>query len=251
MKIFLLMLQFFTRIPINKAIDIKEGDFPKGIIYFPFIGLVVGSINALFFFLSSKLFEGIIPIILVLISNAFITGALHLDGFADTCDGIFSARKREKMLEIMRDSRIGTNGMLGLFFLLILKIAFLEAMPREIILVAIILLPTIGRTAMAITLFGAKYAREGEGLGDLFIGKTNLMGTTMTVVIALILCFGLFNLYGVISLLLVLLLGYITRHFFIKQLGGLTGDLLGAINEICEIVALPIILWIYHWGLLS
>ena len=126
MKIFILMIQFFTRIPINKELDIKREDFSKGIIYFPLVGLLVGCVNGLVYFMTSKVLGGWIPLIALLISNIFVTGALHLDGLADTCDGLFSARKKEKMLEIMRDSRIGTNGAIALFVSLLLKLSLIH-----------------------------------------------------------------------------------------------------------------------------
>ena len=249
MKSFILMLQFFTRIPINKTIDIKEGDFPKGIVFFPLIGLIVGVINGIVYYFVSKIVGGFIPLILVLLVNAIVTGALHLDGLADTCDGVFSARKRERMLEIMRDSAIGTNGMLGLFFLLILKLAFLDIVPKEIILPTIILTPVVGRTVMATTIYRAKYARAGEGLGDLFIGKTTLKQTIITLIMGLVLSYGLLKLPGILCLTLVLPVGYMLQRFFTNKLGGLTGDLLGAINEVTELVSLPSFILIYRiWG---
>ncbi len=242
MKIFLLMLQFFTRIPINKTIFIEEGDFPKGIIYFPIIGLIIGVLSSIIYYVATLFMENYIALIFVLLTNTLLTGALHFDGLADTCDGLFSARKKEQMLEIMRDSRIGTNGFLGLFFVLILKLAFLYSVPAHIIFPVIVLTPVMGRTVLAVLLYKSNYAREGQGLGNLFIGKTTLARTMVVVFIGLAISFIFLNYLGVFSLILLLIMGFIQRYAYIKKLGGLTGDLLGAINEISELMFLPILL---------
>lgn len=242
MKIFILMLQFLTRIPINRTIDIKDGDFAKGVVYFPIIGLIIGIANSLIYYISSLFLEPFISVICVLLANTLITGALHLDGLADTCDGLFSARKRERMLEIMRDSRIGTNGFLGLFFILTLKFAFLYSLVETFIIPAILLTPVVGRTVMSAVMHNARYAREGQGLGDLFIGRTGLLRTLSTIAVSVVIAFFLFSYVGVVTLLSSLVIGYYFRNFFHKKLGGLTGDLLGAINEICEITAIPLLI---------
>jgi len=246
MKIFILMIQFFTRIPINKELDIKREDFSKGIIYFPLVGLLVGCVNALVYFTTSKVLGGWIPLIALLISNIFVTGALHMDGLADTCDGLFSARKKDKMLEIMRDSRIGTNGAIALFVSLLLKVALLDITPRLIILPTIIMIPVVSRGVMAIILFSSKYARE-EGLGDLFIGKTTFLNTTIAAVITVILVYIFTGQTGLVSLVISIAIAYGVRAMFNKAIGGLTGDLLGAINEIVELLfsLLVVILWGY------
>lgn len=228
------MMQFFTRIPINKTIDIKEDDFPKGIIFFPVIGLLIGALSALVYFVSSLFLDDLVAFILVLLASTLLTGGLHLDGLADTCDGLFSARKKERMLEIMRDSRIGTNGALGMIFILALKVAFLNSISKELLIPVIVLMPVVGRTAMAVVMFKGEYAREGEGLGNLFIGKTNLSSTIITLLLGLTLAYFLLNHIGVLALLLCILLGLYLRYFFTKILGGLTGDLLGAVNETTE-----------------
>ena len=245
MKIFILMVQFLTRIPINLELSVNKEDFPKGVAYFPLVGLIIGSINALVYFLVSKVAQEMVPLIAIVISNALATGALHLDGLADSCDALFSARKKERMLEIMRDSRIGTNGALALIISILLKIALLDITPKVIIIPTIILIPVIGRATMSIILYNSTYARE-EGLGDLFIGKTSLIRTAFSMLITIVLTFAILNQIGIIALLVCIFVAYLLRHYFNSKLGGLTGDLLGAVNEVAELIFSFVI--VVFWG---
>ncbi|QUH24435.1 adenosylcobinamide-GDP ribazoletransferase [Serpentinicella alkaliphila] len=246
MKIFILMVQFLTRIPINLELSVSKEDFPKGVAYFPIVGLIIGIINALVYFLLSKVAQEMVPLIAIVISNALVTGALHLDGLADSCDALFSARKKDRMLEIMRDSRIGTNGVLALILTILLKIALLDITPKSIIIPTIILIPVIGRATMSIILYGSTYARE-EGLGDLFIGKTSLNRAGVSIIITIFLVFVVLNLIGIIALLVSIIVAYLLRHYFNSKLGGLTGDLLGAVNEVVELIFsfVIVVLWGY------
>lgn len=251
MKRFLLMLQFFTRIPINKALDIKKDDFSKGIVYFPVVGLIVGGLTSLVYYISSLFFQDFVSFIMVLLTSTLLTGGLHLDGLADTCDGLFSARNKERMLEIMRDSCIGTNGALGMIFILGLKVAFLLSVSKELLLPAIVLMPVIGRTTMAVVMYKGKYAREGEGLGNLFIGKTSLSSTIITLFLGIISAYILLSYTGVLAFVLCILLGFYLRYIFSLKLGGLTGDLLGAINETTETFFLLALVLVENlWGYL-
>lgn len=246
MKEFVLMIQFLTRIPINTVIHIKEEDFHKGVVYFPLVGLLIGSLNALIYFIASRIIQGVFPLMAVIIFNTLITGALHLDGLADTCDGLFSARKKERMLEIMRDSRIGTNGALALIFSILLKIALLDITPKTIMIPTIIMIPVMGRGVMAIILYGSTYARK-EGLGNLFIGKTSLTKTLISAFITMAIAYICLNLLGVLALMIAIVTAFGLRRAFNMRLGGLTGDLLGAINEVVELVALfsIVVIWGY------
>ncbi|MCJ7688103.1 MAG: adenosylcobinamide-GDP ribazoletransferase, partial [Clostridiaceae bacterium] len=150
MKKFILMIQFFTRIPINMEIDIKDDDFAKGIVYFPIVGLVIAIVNVLTYLLFAKVSTGLLPVVMAVLANVIITGALHVDGLADTCDGIYSARKKERMLEIMKDSRLGTNGAVAILFDLILRITILSSI-SEIHIIKVILVTTIiSKTMVAV-----------------------------------------------------------------------------------------------------
>jgi len=241
MKTLILMIQFFTRIPIKFTVDIKKNDFSKGVLYFPLVGLIIGVLNSIVYCIFSRVIDGYTPFIVVIIFNELITGALHLDGLADSCDGLFSARKKDRMLEIMRDSRIGTNGVLVLIFTIIIKINLLYSLPETIILQSIVILPVIGRGVLSFVTYRAYYAREGEGLGSLIIGKTTLKRTLGAVALTAFISYMLLHTLGILAFCFCIIIGYILRRNFTRIIGGLTGDLLGAINEVVEIFVLFIL----------
>ncbi|WP_350342824.1 adenosylcobinamide-GDP ribazoletransferase [Proteinivorax tanatarense] len=242
MKKLIIMLQFLTRIPINLELKVENQDFSKGVIYFPLVGLIIGAINGLVFVMSSIIFEGLIPLIFVLLSNTLITGGLHLDGVADTSDAIYSARKKERMLEIMKDSRVGTNGVLALFFVLFFKLAFYDAIDSSILLPIIMVTPMIGRTSIGVTLYKGKCARKGESLGSLFVGKTTFAQTAVMIFYSSIICFIFLEYAGLFSFIFSLFLALILKVYFSNKIGGLSGDILGAVNEVVELFFLAIFL---------
>lgn len=242
MKSFILMIQFLTRIPINISIDIKEENFIKGVKFFPIVGLIIGMINFLVYKAALVVLPIQIAVILAVLSNIMVTGALHLDGIADTCDGIFSARSRERMLEIMKDSRIGTNGAVAMFFDLALRIGILLSISEVHTAKAILLSPVLARTFMVILMYSSVYARSEGGLGNTFIGKVHLKDTFITAVIGIImgvLIFG-YSVGIIIGINLIVILLY--KTYISSKIGGFTGDTLGASNEISEIVVFLVIL---------
>ena len=123
-KRFLLTLGFMTRIPVNVDLgEVKDEDMHKGFLYYPVVGLILGLCDMAVFLLVSLILPEVFGILFAMLANLCLTGAFHLDGLSDTADGIYSARTRERMLEIMKDSRIGTNGAVAMCFDLALKFA--------------------------------------------------------------------------------------------------------------------------------
>lgn len=171
---------------------------------------------------------------------ALVTGAFHLDGLADTCDGVFSARKREKMLEIMRDSRLGTNGGLALIFIVVAKVLVVSelALRDAPMLLMLTAASVAGRTVIVLLMYRQRYAREGNGLGNIYIGKVTGKQTLITLaggaILSLLLGQGAALLALVISMVVVALLA----TYLHRRLDGQTGDTLGAAAEVGELVFL-------------
>lgn len=165
MKTFCLMLSFFTRLPVPR-IEYTEDRYVKGLPLLPLVGLVMG------LFLYALSFFGLIlhpPVTAMILLGGYIylTGGLHLDGLADTCDGIFSGRERERMLEIMKDSRIGSFGVLSMLFFFVFYMVMFQYLPYD----ALILLPIVGKSAPLISASMAEYIRPG-GMGKLLVDNT-------------------------------------------------------------------------------
>lgn len=247
MNNFLLMIQLFTKFPIRKEIDFHQETFSKGVVYFPFIGLLIGGVAAAAAYLLNLAFNVETAALGMMFTVMALTGALHLDGLADTMDGILSARKREQMLVIMKDSRIGTHGVLALVMTLALKYVFLLQVDPQVFLFMVLALPIVGRSTMGILLVGTRYARE-EGLGNLFIGKTRPVDSLIIGSLGLLLIFAVLGLKGILAFILVVASMRLFRYHVERLLGGLTGDVLGAVNELSELLFIPLYLLMEKGG---
>ena len=170
MNSFLIGLQFLTRIFIVKQTIWTEESFGKSVKYFPLVGAVLGlcyvGIAMIFNFLFGENFLNLRAAI-ILVSMAVLTGGIHCDGFIDTFDGLFSGREREKILEIMKDSRVGAFGAVSFVMLSILEYATLSELSTLNFFAAIYSAPIIARLMMVLTIGGFPYARA-EGMGKAF-----------------------------------------------------------------------------------
>lgn len=242
LRLFLATLQFMTRIPVPErwTQGLALDNYERGIIGFPFIGLIVGGIGGVIFTLLAPWCGVPLAALGYVLALALVTGAFHLDGLADTCDGVFSARKREQMLEIMRDSRLGTNGGLALIFIVVAKVLVVSELALRDAPMLLMLTATsvAGRTVIVLLMYRQRYAREGNGLGNIYIGKVTGKQTLVTLaggaILTLLLGQGAALLALVISMALVLLLATYLR----RRLGGQTGDSLGAAAEVGELIFL-------------
>ncbi|CDL83753.1 adenosylcobinamide-GDP ribazoletransferase [Xenorhabdus szentirmaii] len=249
MNLFWATLQFMTRLPVPEkwANGISFRQYWRGIPYFPVIGLIVGGGASLISLAISQSGGGMyIGAIGYALALALLTGGLHLDGLADTCDGIFSARQREKMLEIMRDSRMGTYGGLGLIFCIyfkVLAVAELSYHPPLYFLALLTCAPIVGRTAVVLLMYAQRDARENKGMGSCYIGKITLPATVLTLLGGSVLVMILGDWQGLTAMMVTLLVVYGLSLYFNYHLGGQTGDTLGAAIEVGEVIFLLAMIW--------
>ncbi len=236
MKRFLIALQFLTVLPIKIKSEIAKEDFGKSLLYFPAVGMLIGLVLS-----GAALLFGFLPNpvagVLILITSIVITGGIHLDGFADTCDGFYGPGPKEKILEIMQDSRVGTMGVVGVVCLLLLKFTLIVSIPQNVLWKLLIMMTVFARWSQILACCTSDYARE-EGKAKYFVeyaGKIELMvGTIFTVVLFLL----LMRFKGLILLVLSLLSILLFINYVKKKLGGMTGDTIGAISEIAEVAVL-------------
>ncbi len=239
MKAMLAIFQFLTRIPVPESWtkDFDFNRFVEGIIWFPVVGLVVGAFATAVFYVTSQFFDSALAAAGYVLALALITGGFHLDGLADTCDGIFSARKREQMLEIMKDSRLGTNGGLALIFIIlfrVLAVDHLAAIAGDMLWFYLIAAPVAGRSLLVLLMYRQTYARE-NGLGNVFIGKVTARQTVITLLMGAVLVASLGQITAIRAWLITLIFVFGYQRFIHKRLGGQTGDTLGAGNELFEV----------------
>lgn len=234
---FILMVQFFTRIPVNKTVPVEKEDFRTGSIYFPVIGLIVGLVSALAYLLVSSTGNMFLSSIIAVLASVMVTGALHVDGLADTCDGVFSSRSKEKMLEIMKDSRIGTMGAIAIIFLVLAKVALIWGMNYRLAIASVIIAPVISRTSMLYGITIAKYPRE-NGLGKTFIGNVTSKEFAKGLIICTLMIIPAARLFTPLFIAAVAVVPRVFNRYIENRIGGMTGDTLGALNEIQEVLCL-------------
>lgn len=242
MRDLLAAFQFLTIIPLPGRVTFSEGNMARSMGYYPLVGFCIGLILVLARHVFALFLPHTVVVILLIIVLVLITGALHLDGFSDTVDGLRSGRSREDTLRIMRDSRVGAFGAIGLTCLLILEFTLLAEIPEAILDRSLLLMTTVGRWSMVQVIFRSAYARPEGGLAKPFVkgmGKRELLASTVS---ALIVAAGLFGLKGLLILGVNGLLGLGIHGYFNRRLGGVTGDVLGATNEISEVFSLMVIL---------
>ncbi len=237
---------FYTRIPVPKGIDHSGDTLNKSTRYFPLIGWIVGGFAALVYWLSYFVFPDSISIILSMIASVIITGAFHEDGFADVCDGFGGGYSTKKKLTIMKDSRVGTYGLLGLLFLISLKYFLLFEQQLSLIPL-LISVHALSRLAPVILIYRLDYVREDALSKIKPIGRKIKIAELLTAIIFAVLPLLLLGFWGFILIVPLLIIQWLTGWFFKRHLGGYTGDCLGAAQQISEIIlyACILILWTY------
>jgi adenosylcobinamide-GDP ribazoletransferase len=257
LRIFFTALMFYTRIPCPPSTDHSPEYINKATRYFPFIGWIVGGVSFVFYTLFSLLFEVEIAVVFSLVAGILCTGAFHEDGFADVFDGFGGGWTKTKILDIMKDSRIGAYGGLAIGILMVLKILVLSKLLLKIdsndyLTVSLIFVSyhALARLTAITIVFTSEYAREDE------TSKAKPIATGHTFVeIAGAYVFGLIPvgilsfmnpLLLIVSIPLILLYWYSNRYFK-KWLGGYTGDCLGAVEQFAEIFVLLSFLAIWKY----
>lgn len=233
MNSFLTALQFLTRINLRRQDAVTPEAFGASVVFFPLVGAVIGLILAAFWHFAAAFAPAHALAAAIVVLGMALTGGLHCDGLMDTMDGLFSGRSRERMLEIMKDSRVGANGVMAFAAFLLLKWAvvfdLLAASPGA----ALFFAPVAGRLAMVVGITCFPYARP-EGMGKAFAdhaGRPALYWAAATAAAAAAACgpAAMAALAG--AVVFAALLGrYVTR-----MLGGLTGDVYGAMTELTEL----------------
>ena len=237
---FLAALRFLTIIPFPWRREVSPEELGRSAGYFPVVGIIIGLILAGLNWLLGLFLPSPVVNVLLVVSLVVISGALHLDGFVDTCDGIAGHKTPEQRWRVMRDSRTGGFGIVGACCLLLVKYISLNSVPETLLIATLVLMPVIGRWAMVYAIFAYPYARP-SGLGKIFKQGASWQRFTMATLIALVVAIVLFQLVGLaimvgIWVIVVAMAAYLKRKF-----SGLTGDTYGAINEVAEVCVLILV----------
>ncbi|HZE70770.1 MAG TPA: adenosylcobinamide-GDP ribazoletransferase [Pyrinomonadaceae bacterium] len=231
---FFIALQFLTRLPVPRALNSSETDIGKAAAFFPLIGVIVGGGAALVFVVLQRVLPLPASVFCAIVFAVFITNGFHEDGLADSFDGFGGGWTKDRVLEIMRDSRIGTYGTLALIFVILGKFNFLSLLPQGQIWRWLIVAHTASRWTTLPLCAWLPYARA-EGQGKLVakqVGAVEVVTATITLLLVLILVPWQAALAALLVTTLVTLLSGL--HFR-ARLQGITGDCLGATNQLTEI----------------
>lgn len=235
-KIFLTALMFYTRFPVSKIEGWSETMLNKSTRYFPFIGIIVGGVGALVFWGAIQIFPVSLSVLLSIIATIFFTGAFHEDGFADFCDGFGGGYTKERILEIMKDSRIGTYGSIGL--IMILGVKFLALTQIDVVRIPYLIIAghAISRLFPVLLIYTSEYARLDASSKTKPVGKAD---STFSLLFALAIGGSTLLLLSgieiVITLSILTIVFLLFRKYINKKLDGYTGDILGALQQLCEV----------------
>lgn len=239
MKPFLTALQFLTVVPVRLAIAPKKQEIALSMLFFPVVGFILGTLVVLVYLGFNIFFPVWIAALAAVTLSAWLTGGLHLDGLADTADGLGSRALPERALEIMRDSRIGAMGAIALVLVLLWRTGLYAIMDSKYFIRVLPVTFASSRALLLLLLLIFPYPRIA-GKASEYKKSISLSIVITALLLASASCWWLCGVKGLIafavSAFAVLLLGYVSN----RRLGGVTGDILGASVEIAEIVFLSV-----------
>jgi adenosylcobinamide-GDP ribazoletransferase len=236
-RIFFTALMFFTRIPCPKWTDHSATYLTKSPRYFSLVGIIVGGISALVYYLAAFVFPHPLALLLSIIAGIYATGAFHEDGLADVCDGFGGGWKKETILRIMKDSCVGTYGVIGLLAVLALKWYALSSINPYLIPLILVAGHALSRFAATSLLYTLDYVRDDDQ-SKARPAAQRISGRSLflSAIFGLAPLFFFNNYYIFIVLIPVFIMRWYLARFFVKWIGGQTGDCLGATQQFCEVV---------------
>lgn len=240
MRLYLIALQFLTILPLPFSVRCEKEDLGRATATFPLAGLTIGALLVGMNWLIAPWLARPLTDALLITMLAVITGGLHLDGLADVCDGLAARGGRERFLAVMKDSHTGAIGAAGLILGLLLKWQALLAVPNEMKWQALLLFLLLSRFCQVQTIVFARNARQ-DGLASALISEAGTLQLLAAGVVTLAASWWLMGIKGLIVLALAVICTWLLKLWFQRKLGGITGDIIGCINELNEILALILI----------
>ncbi|WP_321365883.1 adenosylcobinamide-GDP ribazoletransferase [uncultured Desulfuromusa sp.] len=249
-KPFFSALRFLTILPVPESWCGDESSFRKSPDWYPLVGLTIGLLLALLDLILCWLLPTPVANVFLLLAMIAISGALHLDGLADSADAFFSSRGREQMLEIMKDSRSGPMGVTAIMMVLFLKLMLLMTLPEDWRRQVIVLMPLAGRCVLPVLSSWLPYARtDGTAsfAANTFSWKRLFIALVMLTIPSL---FFLGWLAGIGIPVVVIFGGWLAGLYSRRKIGGFTGDTLGATCELIELLPALSIVALAHQGII-
>jgi len=248
-------LSFFSRLSVPPTTDFKAYPFHFGNAYFPIVGAISAIIGFCVYYAAQSVFDNSISVILMLIASLLFTGALHEDGFADSCDGFGGGYNKKQCLAIMKDSQIGTYGVIGLMLLFALKVSLLTKLSIQSNTIFFGILLTAGmlsRLSVLAVIQSSQYARDDASSKA---ASSSHALPKRYLLLAIVMSF--FSLYwmplwwSILILLALILSTLLCRAYFNKQIQGYTGDCLGFLQQVNELLIFLILLPLFEKNLVT
>jgi len=237
--------KFLSSIPIKPADEVKPEALGKSVAFFPLVGLVFGLTLVLSNWLLLHVFPKMVVDVFLIIILTSLDGGLHLDGFMDTCDGLLGGKgNKERILAIMKDSNVGAHGVTCAISLFLLKFALLYSLSGKLKILALIAMPLFARWAVSLAIVFFPYARN-EGTGKVFSGHSGIKEFVIATCIAFLASF--WPPFSIVAFAGVFVATLIIGRYFSSKIGGLTGDIYGALVEVNEIIVLMVFLVGGRW----
>ena len=222
---FYIAILFLTHIPLPQ-LELDENKIASALPFFPLVGAVIGVIMTLVCFLGQKVlpYHAVAGVLVTTI--IILTGGMHLDGFADTMDGIFCYGDREKKLAVMKDSRTGAYGVVGIVLIILLKYVFISSLSQDYLMPALISFPILSRWMVVFSIVFYPYARE-RGLGKAFCVAKGPLSFFVASIVTILITYLTEGFDGLKAVFGVFLMGALFIKNVFSQLGGMTGDIYG------------------------
>lgn len=245
MRRFIIALQFLTVITYDKDLKVTEEDLGNSMIFFPLVGLFIG--GCLVF--SDKVLSSLLPLSVVngllITLMVLFTGSMHFDALADTIDGIASGGNKTEKLRIMKEGNIGAMGVVAIIIVVMLKYLALNAIPQALKGQSLLTMTMMARWSQVTVAYSSDYAGLKKGLGFPFTTHAKFFTFILTTFITVLFSYLLFLEKGILIAGLILLMCFTYSRFFKRLLGGVTGDVLGALSELVEVTVLIMIIVFY------
>jgi adenosylcobinamide-GDP ribazoletransferase len=229
--------QFLTRVPPLIRRPFTPTEMGDAVACFPIVGLALGIALAGLDWVCGVAFPPMVSTALVLAVWVLASGAMHLDGFLDTCDGLFGGATPEDRLRIMRDERVGAFAVIGGVLLMLLKFSALTSITLTFRVPALLLAPIFGRWAMSLAIVACPYARE-EGLGRMMKDNAGWWHVGIATGVAIMVTVFFAGGFGLAAWFATAVVSIALVRFVLTRLPGLTGDVYGALCEVVETLIL-------------
>lgn len=241
LNLFFLALGFFSRIPMPRWVEYSPEKLNQSSRYLTLVGWLLGALVAGIFFAAQKIFPETISLWLAMGFSLLLTGAFHEDGLADTADGFGGAFAREKKLAIMKDSRIGTYGAAALLMGLLGK--YLLLIENSDIFLALVIAYPLSRAIAVSLIFDMDYVSDSDtSKSKPLANRLSKKDLAILLITALPALFFLAPRDAIILLIALLTLRLIAKLYLRRQIGGYTGDTLGAVQQVCELTIYGVLL---------